>query len=188
MSHDCSITNRLMALEHSPQKIPINAIITQEAWSLALQVRKRISASNSFLTTASYQTVDLQDIRLSPVVRRIPDSQGVVQIAKLGASFISDHRDSAVDPKHGLLNTSTFQIAGKPWGSEVNFVSLAHQSSYFRPSRIRYMGPFLAPRAGSSLMEKTSNCPLPSGTSREGLLHCEASGLMRRVRREAASC
>lgn len=107
---------------------------------LALQARKRISASNSFLATASYQTVDLQDIRLSPVVRRIPDSQGVVQIAKLGASFISDHRDSGVDPKHGMLNTSTFQIAGKPWGSEVNFVSLAHQSSYFRPSRIGALG------------------------------------------------
>ena len=103
---------------------------------LALQARKRVSTSNSFLTNASYQTVDLQDIRLSPVVRRIPDSQGVVHIAKLGASFISDHRDSAVDPRHGMLNTSTFQIAGKPWGSEVNFVSLAHQSTYFRPSGI----------------------------------------------------
>lgn len=103
---------------------------------LALQVRKRISDSNSFLTTASYQTVDLEDIKLSPVVRRLPDLKGVVHIARIGASFISDHRDNAVDPKHGLFNTSTFQIAGRTLGSEVNFVSLSHQSSFFKPGGI----------------------------------------------------
>jgi outer membrane protein insertion porin family len=103
---------------------------------LALQVRKRINTTNSFLTTASYQRVDLKDFKLSPVVRRLVDLKGVTYISKLGASFISDHRDSAVDPKRGLFNTSTFQIAGRPWGSEVDFISVAHQSSFFKPAGI----------------------------------------------------
>src|SRR6185503_17815476 len=103
---------------------------------LSLQVRKRLNATNSFLTTASYQRVDLKDIKLSPVQRRLVDLQGVVYISKLGASFISDHRDNAVDPKRGLYNTSTFQIAGKSWGSEVDFISISHQSSFFKPAGV----------------------------------------------------
>ena len=97
---------------------------------LALQVRKRLSVSRNFLLTASYQTVDLEDIKVNPIVRRFPDEEGVIQIARLGASFVSDDRDDAVDPKRGTFSTTTFQIASRVWGSEVNFVSLFNQSTF----------------------------------------------------------
>jgi outer membrane protein assembly complex protein YaeT len=99
---------------------------------LSLQVRKRLTPQNSFLTTASYQRVDLKDFKLSPVVRRLVDLKGIVYISKLGGSFISDHRDNAVDPRKGHFNTSTLQIAGRRWGSEVDFVAIAHQSSFYK--------------------------------------------------------
>lgn len=101
----------------------------------SIQARKRFTPTNSFVTTASYQLVDLEDIKLSPV---IPTNlqKGVIHIARFGTSYISDHRDNLVDPKRGLLNTSTFQVAGRAWGSEVNFVSLSHQTGYFKPQGI----------------------------------------------------
>ena len=116
---------------------------------LSLQVRKRLTANNSFLTTASYQRVDLKDFKLSPVVRRLIDLKGVIYISKFGASIISDHRDNAVDPKRGMYNTSTFQIADKRWGSEVDFVSVAHQSSLFKPAGVGTLA--LSARAGWKL-------------------------------------
>ena len=60
---------------------------------LSLQVHKEISETKHFLTTASYQSVNLKDIKLNPIVRRFPDEEGIIQIARLGTSFISDTRD-----------------------------------------------------------------------------------------------
>jgi outer membrane protein insertion porin family len=111
---------------------------TYQARSLefALQVRKRIDEKNSFVTNASYQVVDLENLKVSDVVRKLPDLKGVIHISKFGATYVSDRRDNAVDPKNGLFNTTTFQIAGRAWGSEVNFVSLSHQASFFQPKGI----------------------------------------------------
>jgi outer membrane protein assembly complex protein YaeT len=100
----------------------------------SLQVRKEISNTRSFLTTASYQTVNLQSIKLSPVVRANPDVEGVIQIARLASSFISDSRDDLLDPRRGVFSTSTFQIASRAWGSEVNFLSFFNQNNFHRPS------------------------------------------------------
>jgi outer membrane protein insertion porin family len=115
----------------------------------ALQVRKRIGQTDSFLTNASYQIVDLENLKVSDVVRKSPDLKGVIRISKFGTSYISDRRDDAVDPKNGKFNTTAFQIAGKAWGSEVNFVSIAHQSSFFRPKGIGILA--LSSRVGWKL-------------------------------------
>jgi outer membrane protein insertion porin family len=117
---------------------------------LSLQVRKRFTQTNSFVSSASYQTVNTQDIKLSEPQQRLAAlEKGIIHIARFGASYISDHRDPLVDPKRGLLNTSTFQIAGRAWGSEVNFVSVAHQASYFKPQGIGTLG--LSARLGWKL-------------------------------------
>jgi outer membrane protein assembly factor BamA len=124
---------------------------TYQARSLefALQVRKRIDQRDSFLTNASYQIVDLENLKVSDVVRQQPDLKGVIHISKFGATHVSERRDNAVDPQKGLYTTSTFQIAGRAWGSEVNFVSLAHQTSYFQPKGIGTLG--LSSRIGWKL-------------------------------------
>jgi len=101
---------------------------------LALQIRKRISPTKSFLSTASYQTVNLEDIKFNPVLRSFPDLTGIVHIAKLGGSFLTDSRDDALDPQKGLLTRNELQISGRQWGSEVNFVSVFHQTSIYRPA------------------------------------------------------
>lgn len=101
---------------------------------LALQVRKKLSANKSFLTTASYQTINLREVKLSEIVRSAGEPEGIIQIARLGESFISDTRDDAVDPHSGIFTTSTFQVASKAWGSEVNFLSVFNQSTYQKRS------------------------------------------------------
>jgi outer membrane protein insertion porin family len=98
----------------------------------ALQVRKRISSIRSLLMTASYQTVDLKEIKLSPVIINPSEFQGIIQIARLGTSFVSDGRDDPLDPKRGIFSTSTFQIANRAWGSEVDFLTLFNQSTFQR--------------------------------------------------------
>ncbi len=85
------------------------------------------------MLSASYQTVNLQDIRVNPHAEEFPDVIGVIQIARIGASYIRDRRDDPIDPKKGTYNTTTFQVAGTALGSEVNFVKLLNQSSYYRP-------------------------------------------------------
>ena len=97
---------------------------------LSLQVRRQFTLTKSFLTTFSYQTVNLKDIKINPIVRRFPDLEGVIQIARIGASFVTDSRDDALDPKKGIFSTSTFQIASTNLGSEVDFVSLFNQTTY----------------------------------------------------------
>jgi len=101
---------------------------------LSLQARKRLSSTRSFMVTASYQTVDLENIKVSDVVRESPDLKGVIQIARLSSSFVSDTRDDVLDPKRGIFTTSTFQVASRIWGSEVNFLSFYNQSTYQKPS------------------------------------------------------
>jgi outer membrane protein assembly complex protein YaeT len=97
---------------------------------LALQVQKRLSALKRLLFTASYQTVDLRDVKVNPIVRLFPDEEGIIQIARLGTSFVSDSRDDALDPRRGVFSTSTLQIANRRWGSEVNFLGLSNQTTY----------------------------------------------------------
>jgi outer membrane translocation and assembly module TamA len=97
---------------------------------LSLQARKRISNTRSFMVTTSYQTVDLQNIKVSDVVRDSPDLKGIIQIARISSSLVSDTRDDVLDPKKGVFTTSTFQVASRIWGSEVNFLSFFNQSTY----------------------------------------------------------
>jgi outer membrane protein assembly factor BamA len=86
------------------------------------------------MVTASYQTVDLENIKVSDVVRESPDLKGVIQIARLATSLVSDTRDDLLDPHQGVFSTSTFQVASRIWGSEVNFLSFFNQTTYQKPS------------------------------------------------------
>ena len=68
-----------------------------------------------------------------PATRQTPDLRGIIQIARLGGSLVQDHRDDAINPQTGTFATTTFQVANKALGSEVNFTSLYNQTSYFIP-------------------------------------------------------
>jgi outer membrane protein assembly complex protein YaeT len=112
-----------------------------EARSLdfAIQVLKHLSPNSSFVATASYETINLQDIKVNPAARRFPDLQGIIQIASFGARFDGDWRKAAdgrsdsINPEKGSSTTSTVQVANRAWGSEVNFVALFNQYTYFKP-------------------------------------------------------
>lgn len=106
---------------------------TSNEVALSLQVVRKFSKTRSLSFLASYQTVNLQDIKVNPNARRFPDATGVIQIARLGTSFIGDRRDNIIDPSHGIFTTTNFQVANKHYGSEVNFISLFNQTSYYRP-------------------------------------------------------
>lgn len=100
----------------------------------SLQVRKELSDTQGVITTASYQTVNLKDIKVNPIIRNFPDVEGVIQIARVGVSYVTDNRDDVLDPKRGVFTTSTFQVASKHLGSEVDFLSFFNQSTYQKKS------------------------------------------------------
>src|SRR5262249_30800807 len=101
----------------------------------SLQALKRITSKTNVLVTAGYQTVDLQDIRVNPVADILPTERGIIQIARVASSYIEDHRDDPVNPKTGFFNSTTFQIASRAIGSEINFTSLYDQFNVYTPFR-----------------------------------------------------
>ena len=99
----------------------------------SLQVLKRISPQQNFLITTGYQTVNLGDIRVNPLAEKLPAERGIYQIARIGTSFIHDRRNEPLNPSSGAFNTTTFQIASRAFGSELNFTSLYNLFSVYTP-------------------------------------------------------
>jgi len=95
--------------------------------NFSLQTVRKLSKTRTISILASYETVNLQ----GPLV--VIKTDGLIQIARLGSSLITDRRDSIRDPSRGSLITTSLEVADKHWGSEVNFVSLFNQSSYYTP-------------------------------------------------------
>lgn len=98
----------------------------------SLETVKKLSKTRTVSLLASYQTVNLKDIKVNPNVRHFPDATGVVKIARLGGSFLGEHRDNVIDPTRGTLTTASLQVANKAWGSQVNFTSVFVQTSYYK--------------------------------------------------------
>jgi outer membrane protein insertion porin family len=101
--------------------------------NFSIQIVKNLSRTRNLLLTASYQPVNLQDIRENVHAQELPDQTGIIQIAQLGPSFTHDTRDDPFNPTKGTFERTTFQVAAKPYGSEVNFTSLYNQTIYYWP-------------------------------------------------------
>jgi outer membrane protein insertion porin family len=99
----------------------------------SVQALKRISPQRNFLVTAGYQTVDLQDIRVNIHALTLPAERGIIQIARVGTSYIQDRRNDPANPRSGSFTTTTFQIAGRALGSEINFTSLYNEYDAYVP-------------------------------------------------------
>ena len=103
--------------------------------NFSLQTVRKLSKTRTLSLLASYETVNLQ----GPLV--VIKTEGLIQIARLGSSLITDRRvdengvASIRDPNRGSFITTSVEVADKHWGSEVNFVSLFNQSSYYTPLR-----------------------------------------------------
>ncbi|HET9216251.1 MAG TPA: outer membrane protein assembly factor BamA, partial [Terriglobia bacterium] len=95
----------------------------------ALQVRKELSDTRGVITTASYQTVNVREAE-DTLGRDFPEVEGIIQIARIGVSYVTDNRDDVLDPQRGVFTTSTFQVASKHLGSEVDFLSFFNQSTF----------------------------------------------------------
>src|SRR5262249_6539505 len=107
--------------------------------NFSLQVVRRLLGPHSQVaksgdSSANYETVNLQDINFNPVARLVPDQKGIIQIAGVAVTLLSDWRDDPINPQRGKFTTTTFQLANKALGSEVNFVSLFNQSNYYKPA------------------------------------------------------
>jgi outer membrane protein insertion porin family len=72
---------------------------------------------------------------VNPRFGEFPEETGVIQIARLGASYIRDRRDDPINPSTGSFDTTTLQVASRALGSEVNFTSFFNQSSFYWPFR-----------------------------------------------------
>jgi outer membrane protein insertion porin family len=101
--------------------------------NFSLQVLKRFSPQHTFLVTSSYQTVNLADILVNPLANQFPDERGIIQIGSVSGSSILDRRNDPINPSTGSFTTTTFQVANRVLGSEVNFTSLFNQYSTYSP-------------------------------------------------------
>ena len=106
-----------------------NLVYQSNEVNTSLQTVRKLSKTRTLSLLASYETVNLQ----GPLI--VIKTPGLIQIARLGSSVITDRRDSIRDPTRGNFITSSLEVADKHWGSEVNFVSLFNQSSYYTPVR-----------------------------------------------------
>jgi outer membrane protein assembly factor BamA len=103
----------------------------------SIQALKRFSLIvQNLLLTASYQTVNLRDVRDNRQAIKVPEETGVIQIGRAGVSFIGDRRNDPINPTNGSYNTTTFQVATQALASEVNFTSLFNQTSFYTPAGI----------------------------------------------------
>ena len=103
-------------------------------WDFSIRGLKQVTPSLSLNLTASYQTVNPQDIRINPRAGEFKDEAGIIQIARLETQLLSDRRNDAIEPSRGTFASTTFQIASTRLGSEVNFTSLFNQARYYRPA------------------------------------------------------
>ena len=103
--------------------------------NVSLQSLKRLGNRDSLLFSASFETVNLQDIRVNRLARKFPDEVGTFQIAKVGASYIRDTRNDPINPGRGDFITGSFHLANHTLGSELDFTSLFLQGSLYRPAK-----------------------------------------------------
>ena len=101
----------------------------------SFQSLKQFANRDSLLVSASFETVNLRDIRVNPRVGSFPDETGTVQIASVGGSYIHDSRNDPINPRRGNYFTGTLQLADEHIGSQVNYVSLFTQASIYRPAK-----------------------------------------------------
>jgi outer membrane protein assembly complex protein YaeT len=101
----------------------------------SLQTLYQFANEDNVLLTASFQTVDLQDIRFNPRADSFPDERGTVQVATVGGSWVRDDRNDPINPTRGNYFSGSLQVGYSGYGSEVNFTSLFTQVSLFRPAR-----------------------------------------------------
>ena len=99
----------------------------------SLQTLKRFSPAKNFLFTMGYQVANLEDIRVNPLKDKLPAERGIFHIARLGTSYIQDRRDDPLNPTTGSFNTTTFQLASRAFGSQLNFTSLYNMYSVYMP-------------------------------------------------------
>ena len=110
---------------------------TANRFDFSLQVLKRFSLRNNFLVTAGWQTVNVADIGANPHGVEDPSQVGpcqICQIGRIGTTYITDRRNDPVNPRTGVFNTTTFQVANTAFGSELNFTTLFNQFSFYFPA------------------------------------------------------
>jgi outer membrane protein insertion porin family len=100
--------------------------------NVSLQTVRKLSKTRTLSLLSSYETVNLEAPGNTPNTEGL---KGLIQIARLGSSVITDRRDNIRDPTRGNLVTTSLEVADKHWGSEVNFVSFFNQTSYYTSVR-----------------------------------------------------
>jgi outer membrane protein insertion porin family len=100
---------------------------------VSLQTLKRFSPVQNLLLTTGYQVVNMADILVNRHAAILPAERGVFHIARIGTSYIRDHRDDVLNPSTGYFNTTTFQVATHLLGSQLNFTSLYNIYSTYTP-------------------------------------------------------
>jgi outer membrane protein assembly complex protein YaeT len=99
----------------------------------SLQIVRRFSPTQNLIFSSGYESINLQDIRVNPFYELYPDETGVVHISRVGTSYIRDNRDDKINATTGSFSTTTFQVATRRLGGDVNYTSLYNQSLFFWP-------------------------------------------------------
>lgn len=97
----------------------------------------RLSETLSLAFTYSYERVNLFDIKdkfRSEIIQLQPAQRDTSNISSLTSQVIYDSRDNVFDATRGQRYTAATQLAGGPFGGNVNFYAPSVSGSWFVPT------------------------------------------------------
>jgi outer membrane protein insertion porin family len=97
----------------------------------SLQIMKRFHRVDNFFIRYNYETVNLSDVRVNPLATGF-ENLGTLRLSTFSTAWLRDTRDDPFEPQKGFFNTVNFSVAAKPYGSEVNLVSVFGQTQMNR--------------------------------------------------------
>ncbi len=99
--------------------------------SLVASINKNFFDRSSF--AIQYEVSRDHVFNVAPDAVLSPEDQGTANIAAGRVLVVLDLRDDPFNPRHGSLNSGTFELASYYFGSEVDYWKVAGQSSWYFP-------------------------------------------------------
>jgi len=94
-------------------------------------ITKKVFLRSSVAVQYEFSRDDVFDVTPGAVLS--PEDQGTANISAVRGIFVLDFRDDPFDPKRGSFHTGTAELASSYIGSEVDYVKLTGQSSWYFP-------------------------------------------------------
>jgi outer membrane protein assembly complex protein YaeT len=94
------------------------------------QLTQKLTKATTLFYRVAYRRVGVSDLKITPFL--IPQLSQPVRVGITSINLVQDRRDDPVEPHKGVYTTVDLGLAGKFFGSQVNFMRfLARNASYY---------------------------------------------------------